>query len=77
MTDIATLIELVQPSIPITVDIWSSKECAAYLKVTPKYFMDNIASHPDFPEPKRIVKVNGEMRPRWKAMDVIKYVERK
>lgn len=72
---ITALSKLIQPQIPIAVDRWGPKECAAYLKVAPRYFSERIACKKGFPKSIRIPTEKGRGHPRWKAIDVIKWTE--
>ena len=63
-------------SIPVEVDLWSTNELGAYLKVSPNKVVERYAALPDFP--KRIVlptAEGGRSHPRWKALDVISWAE--
>jgi predicted DNA-binding transcriptional regulator AlpA len=54
---------------------WNSSDCAEYLRLKPKYFNQNIASKPDFPEPKRIKIGKGRGHPTWVMREVINWME--
>lgn len=46
-------------------DIWTSEECARYLRVCRKHFMTSIKVKPDFPAP-----LPWSVRPKWAADQV-------
>ena len=50
--------------------LWSTKECAEYLKVSPATFRDRTSKTPGFPRP--LGFSNGEYRsqPKWLKRDV-------
>lgn len=69
--------ERVIPQFPITIDLWSSKECAAYLKISVSHFLQRIACRPDFPPAIRLPTADrGKGQPRWKAHKVINWANR-
>jgi len=72
-----TLAKLVRPSIPVEYDLWDSASIGAYLKMDDRQVMAQYASRPDFPQAIRLpMKDGGKGRPRWKAAEVIKWVEK-
>lgn len=63
--------------IPVDVDLWSSDEIAAYLKVSAFQVMNRYAPLPDFPKAIRLPTGTGSKGfPRWKAKDVIAWAEK-
>lgn len=65
----------IKPELPISIDLWSSTELAAYFKQTPYHTLQRVASHPTFPRPVRIPTTQGKGHPRWKAREVIAWAE--
>lgn len=62
--------------VPIEFALWTKEDIGAYLKVAAKHVTERYTCLPDFP--KRIeLPISGgrKMHPRWKALDVIKWVE--
>ena len=58
--------------IPVEVDLWTTAEIGAYLKIAPDNVVCDVASRPDFPPRIELPKANGgHMHPRWPAKDVI------
>ena len=58
--------------IPVEVDLWTTAEIGAYLKIAPDNVIPEIACRPDFPPRLVLPKANGhKMHPRWPAKDVI------
>jgi len=67
----------ISPAIPLDVDLWSSAEVAAYLKVGPNQVIERYAPLPDFPKAIRLPTADGARgRPRWKACEVIAWAEK-
>jgi hypothetical protein len=65
-----------KPQIPITVDLWSVREIAAFLKYSEHQVRNRVTLHPSFPKAIRLpVEGSGHAKPRWKAREVIKWVE--
>lgn len=81
MTDAEKIAELVaqkiQPTIPVDIDLWSAREIAAYLKVSPRQALERYSHLPDFPKPIRLPVVvadgskPGKGHSRWVAKEVI------
>lgn len=62
--------------IPLAVDLWGVAEIAAYLKVDSRHIVDRYASLPGFPAAIRLPSQGrGRGHPRWKAAEIIKWVE--
>jgi len=66
------------PRIPITVDLWSIKEIAAYLKRSEAVVRERITALPGFPQAIRLPVLGGKGRgqPLWKAKEVIAWTEK-
>ncbi|HDR9153841.1 TPA: hypothetical protein QDB05_000261 [Burkholderia vietnamiensis] len=65
-----------KPAIPIEVALWSTKEIGEYLQRPAQVVRERIASLPGFPEPIRLPSGDGGRSfPRWKAAQVIAWVE--
>lgn len=58
--------------IPLAVDLWSNAEIAAYLKVDQRQVSERYSCLPGFP---RAIRIGGKGHPRYKAADVIAWVE--
>ena len=64
-------------SIPLSIDLWSVKEIAAYLKQNVRNVCDRVVTLPGFPQAIRIPTQRGTKGfPRWKASEVIEWVEK-
>lgn len=63
----------VQPRIPISHDLWSAKEVAAYLKITPEYFLTIEPKLKDFPCQIRLAMGTRRGHPLYKAAEVIRW----
>lgn len=74
---VATLAANLPPQIPVSQDVWSCKEIAAYLKVSESQVRERYACLPDFPKAHRLPKDGGGVgRPRWKAREVIAWFDK-
>lgn len=51
-------------------EIWTGKECAAYLKLEAGYFMATVRHKKTFPKP---LEFNEGGRPRWSSSEVRKW----
>ena len=76
MSEIEQLIKLIQPQIPITVDLWDAKMVGAYLKVSPRQVTERYALLNGFPPAIRLPSQNGRGHPRWKALEIIAWAEK-
>ncbi|MEW8692251.1 MAG: hypothetical protein AB2535_14340 [Candidatus Thiodiazotropha endolucinida] len=66
------------PRIPITVDLWSVREIAAYLKRSEAVVRERITPLPGFPQAIRlpVAGSKGRGQPLWKAKEVIIWAEK-
>jgi hypothetical protein len=66
------------PRIPLTVDLWSVKEIAAYLKRSEAVVRERITALPGFPQAIRlpVAGSKGRGQPLWKAKEVIAWTEK-
>jgi len=71
---IKIIVDQIAPAIPISVDLWGTKEIAAFLKVGTRQ-ASIYASHPTFPKPHRLPSTTGKGHRRWKAKDIIAWWE--
>lgn len=69
------VIAKLQKAPPIEKVVWSGKECAEYLKVSPRHFIDRLSKHHKFPAPMRLPSEGDKSHYRWFAADVIKWLE--
>ena len=51
-------------------EIWTGKECAAYLKMGTNHFMDKVRYRVGFPKP---LEFNEGGRPRWYSAEIRKW----
>lgn len=66
----------IRPAIPLAIDIWTTAEIGAYLKVAPTKVVERFASLPGFPKRFTLPTADGRMtRPRWKAQEVVEWAE--
>jgi len=76
---IVKAIEAMRASIPINIDLWSTKEIAAYLKRNERTVRTGVVTLPGFPQAIRLPAATGTRgngHPLWKAREVIAWVER-
>lgn len=77
ISDLLEALRALATPIPLTVDLWSTREVAQFLKHTEKTTRDKIVAKPDFPRPIRIsTGARGRGHPRWKAREVIAWAEK-
>jgi len=71
-------INKLSPHIPITVDLWTVREIAAYLKRSEAVVRERITALPGFPHAIRLPVAGGKGRgqPLWKAKEVIAWTEK-
>lgn len=73
----AAVVDRLGRQIPIDVDLWGTAEVAAYLKLASKVVSERIVTLPGFPQAIRLpCKGGGRGHPRWKAIEVIAWVEK-
>lgn len=62
---------------PLERTLWSSDDCADYMRVSARHFMDRVACQHTFPDPIRVPTAEGKRgHPRWYAGEVMKWVEK-
>ena len=64
-----------RPQIPISIDLWSKDEIAAYLKLGPRTVRERTTKLPGFPQAIYLPTQSGKGRahPLWKAKEVIEW----
>ena len=60
-------------AIPADKRLWTADSCAQYLGYSRSHFLQKIACRPDFPRPHQVG--DGDKGRRWKAADVIEWVD--
>jgi predicted DNA-binding transcriptional regulator AlpA len=61
--------------IPIEHDLWGAVEIADYLKMSESHIRQRILPLPGFPQAIRLAYNGRSSHPRWKAIEVIQWVE--
>lgn len=61
--------------IPLEAQYWSVKEIAEVLKVSASQVYQRIVCQPTFPKARRIPTTEGRGHPRWKAVEVLEWIE--
>ncbi|HZW86421.1 MAG TPA: hypothetical protein VFF41_03065 [Gallionella sp.] len=63
--------------IPLSVALWDSGACAAFMVVSMNHFRQYVAALPGFPQAIRLPKTDGKTgQPRWKAREVIEWTDK-
>ena len=65
-----------QPSIPLSIDLWDIVIIAHYFKRNPATVRERLSCLPSFPKAIRMPTTKGKSRPLYKATEVIKWAER-
>lgn len=66
----------IRPVVPIEHQLWTTKEIGEFLMISPNKVVERYASLPDFPKRIELPTAEGrKTQPRWKAKDVINWVE--
>jgi hypothetical protein len=75
---LATTLMRLSPHIPLTQDLWSTKEIAYYLKRSENVVRDHIVHLPDFPPAYRLPSRNkrGRGHPLWRASEVMAWAQK-
>lgn len=56
--------------------LWTTEECAQYIRVSRRQFQDRIMVLPDFPKPMRLPTLKGGRgHPRWKREEILSWTE--
>lgn len=63
-------------AVPLEQRLWTAQDCADYLSVTLRYFQEQIAVVPSFPDAQRRPTLKGRMTPRYVASEVIAWALR-
>ena len=62
--------------LPIEIQLWTTQDIGSYLKIDPNKVVQRYASLPDFTKLIEIPTAEGRItHPRWKAVEVIRWVE--
>ena len=62
--------------LPIEIQLWTTQDIGSYLKIDPNKVVQRYASLPDVPKRIEIPTAEGRItHPRWKAAEVIRWVE--
>lgn len=58
--------------------LWDAQDCANYLKVSRRHFVDRVANVPGFPTRVQLPTAEGRRgHPRWFAKEVIKWLKKR
>lgn len=58
--------------------LWDAADCAGYLKVSRKHFVDRIANIPGFPKRVQLPTAEGRRgHPRWFAKEVVAWLKKR
>jgi len=61
--------------LPLEAQYWTVEDIAEALKVSKSQVYQRIAPQPSFPAARRIPTVSGRGHPRWKATEVLAWIE--
>lgn len=61
--------------IGIEAQYWTINEIAEVLKVSKSQVYQRIVPSPSFPKARRIPTVSGKGHPRWRAIEVLEWIE--
>ncbi len=73
--NLAEIINNLSPTVPLNRAIWSAADVGDYLRVAGKTVRDHYACQPDFPESFRLPSRGRNGQLRWKAAEIIAWVE--
>lgn len=59
---------------PIEIAVWDAQTTSSYLGVSKSSFLRRIAYLPNFPKAIRLPSGSGRTHPRWKASEVVNWV---
>jgi len=59
--------------LPLEVTLWSSQECADYLGISKKKFLNSVRADRSFPKPRNIADTERSHSHRWVAKEVINW----
>lgn len=78
---------LIEPALPLSIQLWNAKTIAAYLQRSPAVVLERVVTLPDFPTPIRLPSMSAKStndvspnvdrssgQPLWKATEVIMWV---
>jgi predicted DNA-binding transcriptional regulator AlpA len=78
MMDIESLAEAIRnlaPTVPLNRAIWSPDDVADYLRVARRTVAEKYANDPKFPRPIRLNVTGNRGMLRWKASEIMAWVE--
>ncbi|WP_434627520.1 helix-turn-helix transcriptional regulator [Chromobacterium sp. CV08] len=76
LSELSKKIESLGAHVPVDKAIWSPATCAQYLGVSERHFAERLALKPGFPEPFNISAGERNLVARYRAKDIIAWVER-
>ncbi|MBM2884044.1 hypothetical protein JFK97_06540 [Chromobacterium phragmitis] len=77
LAELAKKLDGIGMQVPIDKALWSPATCAKYLGVSERHFSERLSLLPGFPEPFNVAAGEKRMDLRWKAKDIMSWVERK
>jgi hypothetical protein len=66
----------ISPRFPQSIELWDAKLVGDYLGVIAEYVLGRYAPRGDFPKSYRLPAKSGRGHPRWKAEEIIDWIER-
>ncbi|QEY15505.1 hypothetical protein D0C16_05665 [Cellvibrio sp. KY-GH-1] len=68
---VARKLQLLPPADKI---IWTAKQCAEYLGVSERHYVDRLSKSHNFPAPIKLPSDSGRGHARWYAIDIQEWV---
>ncbi|WP_374425059.1 hypothetical protein [Chromobacterium sp.] len=76
LTELTKKLDGLGASVPVDKALWAPAACAQYLGVSERHFSERLSLRPGFPEAFNVSSGGQRMDLRWKAKDIMSWVER-
>ncbi|UTH73744.1 hypothetical protein [Chromobacterium sp. IIBBL 290-4] len=77
LAELARKLDGMGAQVPVDKVLWSPAMCAKYLGVSERHFSERLSLQRGFPEAFNVAAGEKRMDLRWKAKDIMSWVERK
>jgi len=64
------LLENLKPALSAPERLWNSDDCAAFLRMSRRHFMERVKWVRSFPRPRYLPTMQGRSRPLWNPAEV-------
>lgn len=71
------IISNVAPKVPFDKLLWSADDCAEYLRMDKKTFVQYYAPHPNFPKRIHLERAEGKGKILWRAQEIVEWATRR